>query len=123
MGAQPVLMDAKTHDIAAAQISHAPMLIAFALFDSVRSDEAKTIAASGFRDMTRLSMTNETLAYDMLKLNKKNIDKSLDLFIKSLTYLKNLNDDERIEVLKNISKKRALMYDKKGKNKFNPGSD
>ena len=119
MGATPVLMDAKTHDFAAAQISHLPMLISFALFNSVESDEAKTIAASGFRDTTRLALTNEVLAGDMLKLNKKNIDKSLDLFIKELNYLKNLKDDERIKVLKNISQKRAQMYDKKGKNKFN----
>ena len=119
MGATPVLMDAKTHDFAAAQISHLPMLLSFALFDSVESDEAKTIAASGFRDTTRLALTNEVLAGDMLKLNKKNIDKSLDLFIKELNYLKNLKDDERIKVLKNISQKRAQMYDKKGKNKFN----
>ena len=123
MGATPVLMDAKDHDAAAAQISHMPMLLSFALLDSVRSDSAKIIAASGFRDMTRLALTNEVLAYDMLKMNKKNIDKSIDLFIKSLTYLKNLNDDERIEVLKNISQKRALMYDKKGKNKFTPELD
>ena len=119
MGATPVLMDAKTHDFAAAQISHLPMLLSFALFNSVESDEAKTIAASGFRDTTRLALTNEVLAGDMLKLNKKNIDKSLDLFIKELNYLKNLKDDERIKVLKNISQKRAQMYDKKGKNKFN----
>lgn len=119
MGATPVLMDAKTHDFAAAQISHLPILLSFALFNSVESDEAKTIAASGFRDTTRLALTNEVLAGDMLKLNKKNIDKSLDLFIKELNYLKNLKDDERIKVLKNISQKRAQMYDKKGKNKFN----
>lgn len=119
MGATPVLMDAKTHDFAAAQISHLPMLLSFALFNSVESDEAKTIAASGFRDTTRLALTNEVLAGDMLKLNKKNIDKSLDLFIKELNHLKNLKDDERIKVLKNISQKRAQMYDKKGKNKFN----
>lgn len=119
MGATPVLMDAKTHDFAAAQISHLPMLLSFALFNSVESDEAKTIAASGFRDTTRLALTNEVLAGDMLKLNKKNIDKSLDLFIKELNYLKNLKDDERIKVLKIISQKRAQMYDKKGKNKFN----
>ena len=119
MGATPVLMDAKTHDFAAAQISHLPMLLSFALFNSVESDEAKTIAASGVRDTTRLALTNEVLAGDMLKLNKKNIDKSLDLFIKELNYLKNLKDDERIKVLKNISQKRAQMYDKKGKNKFN----
>ena len=119
MGATPVLMDAKTHDFAAAQISHLPMLLSFALFNSVESDEAKTIAASGFRDTTRLALTNEVLAGDMLKLNKKNIDKSLDLFTKELNYLKNLKVDERIKVLKNISQKRAQMYDKKGKNKFN----
>ncbi len=119
MGATPVLMEAKIHDMAAAQISHLPMLLSFALFNSVKSDEAKIIAASGFRDTTRLALTNEILACDMLKLNKKNIEKSIDLFIKELNYLKNLKDDERIKVLKSISLKRAQLYDKKGKNIFN----
>lgn len=119
MGAIPVVMEPDEHDKAAAQISHLPMLLSFALFDSIKSDNAKLLAASGFRDTTRLALTNANLAFDMLKLNKKYIDKSIDLFIEALNYLKNLKDDERIEVLKNISEKRAQLYDKKGKNQFN----
>ncbi len=123
MGATPVVVEPKIHDEAVAQISHLPMLISFALFNSVKTDEAKLLASSGFRDTTRLALTNEDLAADMLKLNKKNIEKSINLFIEQLNYLKNLKDDERIEVLKNISEQRAKLYDKKGKNKFNSDKD
>lgn len=118
LGAKPILMNSKEHDLAAAQISHLPMLISFALFHSTKTNEAKTLASSGFRDTTRLSMTNEILACDMLELNAQNIDKCLDEFISSINYLKNLSADEKIEVLKNLAQKRAELYDKNGKNCF-----
>ncbi len=118
MGAIPVVMGSKLHDESVATISHLPMLISFALSKIADDNETKTLASSGFRDTTRLALTNLNLAGDMLKFNKKNIDKSLDLFIDALNYLKNLKDDERIEALKKISDARAELYDKKGKNNF-----
>lgn len=119
MGAEPVLMDADEHDKAVSSISHLPALISFALFDSVGSNSAKLLASSGFRDTTRLAMTNAELANSMFELNEKNIEKSLEAFISSLMYLKNADVNERIELLKSIAENRAKLYDKNGKNNFN----
>jgi len=64
-GAQAIQMDADAHDRAVAGISHLPLLLAVALVeavagpvsDGVRADwaAASRLAASGWRDMTRLA--------------------------------------------------------------------
>jgi prephenate dehydrogenase len=67
VGARPIRMDAATHDAAAAAISHLPLVLSAALVESVfggRPDSlasgdiraaARELAASGWRDMTRLA--------------------------------------------------------------------
>jgi prephenate dehydrogenase len=63
-GARPVVMDAETHDTAVAAISHLPLFLAASLLEAVagsasavRADwpQARDLAASGWRDMTRLA--------------------------------------------------------------------
>ena len=58
-GARPMRMDAAEHDVAVAAISHLPLVVAAALVESVAaSDEwpaARDLAASGWRDTTRLA--------------------------------------------------------------------
>jgi prephenate dehydrogenase len=63
-GARPVVMDAAAHDAAVAAISHLPLVLAAALVEAVagrpaapRPDwpAAAMLAASGWRDMTRLA--------------------------------------------------------------------
>jgi len=64
-GAHPVVMTAAAHDVAVAGVSHLPLIAAVALVEAVagaagvvaRSDwaEAAPLAASGWRDMTRLA--------------------------------------------------------------------
>ena len=62
-GARPVRMDAPTHDAAAAAISHLPLVIAATLVEAVAGGDreqpgwvaAVPLAASGWRDMTRLA--------------------------------------------------------------------
>lgn len=62
-GARPVHMDALTHDSAAAAISHVPLVLAAALVEAVAGGDreqpgwatAAPLAASGWRDMTRLA--------------------------------------------------------------------
>jgi prephenate dehydrogenase len=59
VGGVPVRMDAATHDAAVAGISHLPLVVAAALAEAVLGsggDSASTaLAASGWRDMTRLA--------------------------------------------------------------------
>lgn len=117
MGAKPIMINSKDHDMAAAEISHLPMLISFALFDSV-SEESKKIASSGFRDTTRLAMTNSDMAYDMMNLNKDNILLAYDKLINSFEKIKNMNEEEFKNFAKNVARQRSEMYDENGVNKF-----
>ena len=116
-GAIPLKIDMINHDKMCAQISHLPTLLSFLLFD-IADDCAKEIASSGFRDTTRLAMTNANLINDMVKNNFENIEFYFNLLSKELNYLKNLSDNEKIKVFSAISLERAKMYDKNGKNIF-----
>jgi len=116
-GAIPYKIDMKYHDRMCAQISHLPTLLSFLLFD-ITDDNARAIASSGFRDTTRLAMTNSHLINDMVKNNMENIEFYFDLITKELNYLKNLSEDEKIKVFNAISLERAKMYDENGKNIF-----
>ena len=116
-GAKPLIMDSITHDKCTAQISHLPTLLSFALFNSV-DENARKIASSGFRDMTRLSMTNPDLAYDMLNFNRQNIEEAFINLINSMEEIKNLPEDEFKNLVINIAQKRSKMYDENGKNIF-----
>jgi len=114
VGARVVVAPAKEHDEAVALISHMPMLVSQALFDSIKDNElAKTLASSGFRDMTRLAMTNEEMASDMVYMNAQNIENALNKLYSSIKNLKTNNYDEKIKF---IAQKRKKMYDGNGKN-------
>lgn len=115
MGADIISMDANKHDEAVAFISHAPMLIAQALMSSVVDNkEALALAASGFRDMTRLSMSNKLMAKDMLLLNKNNIELTLKKIIANAQNL--LEQDFFDENIDKIIDLRKSLYNNEGKN-------
>jgi len=112
-GANILLADAKEHDVAVALISHAPMYLAQALFNTIKdNDLAKKIASSGFRDMTRLAMSNTQMAEDMLNYNSENINLALDILKKNCEDLKK---DYRLKI-EEIATERSKMYSKDGKN-------
>lgn len=117
MGATPVLAKPEEHDLAAAQISHIPTLLAFALTKSIQNNKlAQTLAASSFRDATRVALTSADLAADMVQLNAKNVQAGLELLINELNCLKNLPYNEMISEFTKISRIRKNLYDKNGKN-------
>ena len=113
MGAKPVYATAEEHDKAVALISHAPMVIAQAIFKAIEgNDLALKLASSGFRDMTRLAMSNTEMAKDMIELNSFNIQNSLLKVYASIGELLEHYDETN---LTQIAEKRMLMY-KDGKN-------
>jgi len=115
IGAKPMRTDAKSHDKAVAIVSHLPMLLSQALFVSASDDTSKTLAASGFRDMTRLAMSNSDMARDMVKFNKENIQEALNTVDFAV---KKLLENYQSEDIESIAKQRREMYSKDGKNKF-----
>jgi len=112
--AEIIISDAKEHDMAVALISHMPLLLSQALFNCASDNElAMKLASSGFRDMTRLAMSNLEMASDMRNFNAQNIDISINKLISSINFLKNAKDLKIYADIKNIRKN---MYSGDGKN-------
>ncbi len=106
LGATPVFTTAEEHDKAVALISHMPMLLAQSLMQTAKNNSlALEIASSGFRDMTRLAMSNEEMACDMVTMNAKNIEQAVLSLYKSVGELTNGDYPKLIKELKDIRSK------------------
>jgi prephenate dehydrogenase len=71
LGAIPVVMDAADHDEAVAAISHLPQVVASALVNRVaRHPTALDLAAGGFRDITRIALSDPGWWTDVLVENR-----------------------------------------------------
>lgn len=113
-GAKTLITDAKEHDYAAALISHLPMLISQAIFESASKNHlALKLAAGGFRDMTRLAMSNTVMAKDMIDYNNENIQKAYEAFEKAIDYLQK---NDYVKKISELRQDRSAMYSKDGKN-------
>lgn len=113
LGAKPLSMSVQEHDECAALVSHMPMLVSQALFKTVQNNKnALKLASSGFRDMTRLALSNEEMANDMINLNSDNIQNALLKLYSSIGELLNKDYPSQIKEIKN---QRDSMY-LKGKN-------
>ncbi len=107
-GAKPLITSAQKHDEAAALISHMPMLVAQALFLTASENKlALEMASSGFRDMTRLALSNEEMANDMISMNHLNIQDAILRLYKSVGELTCGNYPELISKIKS---ERAKMF-------------
>lgn len=107
-GAQVVITTPEEHDKAVALISHMPLIIAQALCENIKDNKlAQTLASSGFRDTTRLALSNTQMANDMVTLNKENIEVSLECLRDCIDLL--LNSDY-LEKSKNIKTFRENLY-------------
>ncbi|MDD3151026.1 MAG: prephenate dehydrogenase/arogenate dehydrogenase family protein [Candidatus Gastranaerophilales bacterium] len=122
IGAKTVLTDAKNHDKAVAMISHAPMILSQALYASVLNckdsevkDLALNLASSGFRDMTRLAMSNLEMANDMILNNNQNISDTLNEISNNMLNLVKNYDMKKSE---EIFDSRKQLYSENGKNVY-----
>lgn len=108
LGANPIITTPEKHDEAAALISHMPMVIAQAIFKNAQDNKlAMQMASSGFRDMTRLAMSNTEMANDMVQMNSENIQNSILKLYKTIGDLTNSNYLEQITEIKS---KRQSMF-------------
>lgn len=113
LGAELIRTTPKEHDEAVALISHAPMVVAQALYKSVEDNGlALKLASSGFRDMTRLALSSVDMACDMVSMNHKNIETSI---LKLYSTLGDLIKSDYRSKIEEIKINRDRMY-KDGKN-------
>lgn len=86
--AEAFFVDPVEHDSYVAGISHLPFLIAATLVDAVAADaswrDMKSLAASGFKDTTRLALGSPTMHRDILMTNGDAVVRWIDQMIDSL---------------------------------------
>lgn len=100
-GANVIMTTPQEHDRAVALISHAPMLVAQALCKNIEDNElAQKLVASGFRDTTRLALSNTEMANDMVVMNGENIKDVIKLLNENVNKLFAGNYREEAEKIK-----------------------
>lgn len=93
IGAIPMVLTAEEHDFITAGVSHLPHIIASALVNLVNmldneAEYMKTIAAGGFRDITRIASSSPVMWQQICIENSKNISSVLDEFIRMLIQIR-----------------------------------
>jgi prephenate dehydrogenase len=103
INANIVYMESKDHDIHASFISHLPHIISFSLANSVMKQENPsdilTLAAGGFKDMSRIAKSNPYMWKDIFRQNRDNLLKSIEEFQAELDKSKKMLKDENWEDL------------------------
>jgi len=102
LGARVIELEPETHDRLVAEISHLPQLLAVALMNFIARDNAPLevslqLAASGFRDMTRLAASPFAIWQDIFAGNRANVRRSLQEFIVALQKLAQALDNGDLE--------------------------
>ena len=94
IGSKVSIMNSKKHDTVFSMTSHLPHLIAYNLvktatdFEKQQKYELIKFSAGGLRDFSRIAASNEIMWRDIFFDNKKNIIKTINLFIENLVLFK-----------------------------------
>ncbi len=89
MGALPLIMTSDEHDQVTAAISHLPHVISASLVNLVHDLDGpekymRTVAAGGFRDITRISSSSPQMWQEICMSNSRNICRVLDAYMSRL---------------------------------------
>lgn len=119
VGAHPLVLGPERHDRLVATVSHLPYLLGCALIDAAEkvalADPAvRDVAASGFRDTSRLAASDVTMMLDILLTNRDPVLAALAACEARLRHLAQrlaVGDEEGLRViLGEIQERRARMW-------------
>ena len=93
IGAIPMVLDYREHDRVVAAISHLPHIIAYSLVNLVKSCDdcegtMKTIAAGGFKDITRIASSSPVMWENICLSNQEQILRLIDSFCGELGHMR-----------------------------------
>jgi prephenate dehydrogenase len=103
LAAHPLVLDAQEHDRLVAGISHLPFVVSAALVSILGQDEdwvrMSDLAASGYRDMSRLAAGSPIMHCDICRTNREAVVEWLDRLARHLAELRSLiaTGDEALE--------------------------
>jgi prephenate dehydrogenase len=102
LGAVPLVIEAEEHDRLVAGISHLPLLLSVALVLATTKNPSwpkmSRLAASGYRDLTRLASGNPEVSAHICLSNQAAIVSWIDMFIEELQKLRKLVADGSEEI-------------------------
>ena len=119
VGARPLILDAERHDKIVAEISHLPYVIATALMQTASEhanadDLTFTLAASGFRDTSRLAASDTAMTLDILMTNRDNVASAIRASARNLDTLADSierGDELMLQmILQNVAEKRRALF-------------
>lgn len=104
LGSIPMVLDYEAHDFATGSISHLPHMIAFSLVNLVKkldddNETMKTIAAGGFRDITRIASSSPVMWQNICASNKEKLLTLMDCYIKELSLVRHMIDSDDNKLL------------------------
>lgn len=97
IGALPMILTWDEHDFVTASVSHLPHIVAASLVNVVKrldspQEHMKTIAAGGFKDITRIASSSPHMWQQICLENPEYISKVLDEYIRMIVQAKYLVD-------------------------------
>jgi len=119
VGARSMLMDAERHDRLVAAVSHLPYLLSVSLVATAEEVAAEDelaweLAASGFRDTSRLAASDVTMMLDILLTNRQAVGETLSRFahqLSAIAHLLEADDEERLRrSMEQVRERRERMF-------------
>lgn len=104
LGCIPLLMAPKEHDYTTAAVSHLPHILASSLVNLVRKldnegEHMKSIAAGGFKDITRIASSSPQMWQEICEANREQILVLIDQFLLALTDIRQEISQENQEAI------------------------
>lgn len=112
LGAHPVTLDAEQHDRYVAGISHLPFVLSTALVQALGESrdwpDMARLAASGYRDISRLAAGSPTMYHDICSTNKEAILGWLDALMAQLGVIRSLIEHDGEDLLAYFTRARGV---------------
>ena len=107
LGSIPMVLTAEEHDFITAGVSHLPHIVAATLVNALASldtpeEQMKTVAAGGFKDITRIASSSPEVWQQICLSNQKQLSNVLDSYIRLLVQAKYLVDNKKGHELYNM---------------------
>ena len=118
IGMKVSIMKADEHDKVMSITSHLPHLIAFTIVGSAlnyspkRKKQLLNFSAGGFKDFTRIASSDPKMWKDIFITNRKNIIRTVEVFIKNLNSFKKLiKEEDTLKIIDFIKESKKIRND------------
>src|SRR5579872_4665267 len=115
LGASPYFLDPAEHDGIVASVSHLPYLMSVALIRHLGNErswrETASLAAGGFAYSTHLTDSDPQMFLDIVRTNRENVARRIDLYIDELIALRDAISSEDPQLKAAFDQARNLHQD------------